>query len=142
VGCGSLPLIRRALAYQGDPATGEPLVTPPGQRPEHGNHLWDLRRLRELIDDSTAPITVVCGDARNLSSALHLFDHVVVLRVDANTLRRRLDDRSPNDFGSTPDERDLVLRLHDEVDRRPPDAVVVDTTRPVAEVVDAILALA
>ncbi|MEH3156255.1 MAG: AAA family ATPase [Gordonia paraffinivorans] len=128
------------LAYQGDLATGTPLAPGPGERPSHWNHLWDVARATEVAARQTGTV-VFCGDARNLNAVLHLFDVVVVLQIDEKTLLRRLGRRPAGEFGATRDERELVLRLHEQTDRWPSDAVVVDATRPVFDVVDDILAL-
>jgi thymidylate kinase len=64
-----------------------------------------------------------------------------VLDVDVATLVRRLDQRSSDDFGGTPEERDLILRLH-ATKEDTPRGVLIDAARPLDEVVDTILAIA
>lgn len=130
----------RELAFHGDPVTGASLTPPHGERPSHWNHLWDVERARELADRDTG-VTVFCGDARNLGAVIDMFDVVVVLHIDDETLLRRLDRRPADEFGSTPEERALVVRLHRDVGRWPRDAIAIDATRPVGVVVDEILAL-
>ena len=102
----------RDLAYQGDPQTGERLPTSVTARPSHWHHLWDVTRARDLAVADDGDIVVVCGDARNLDEVLDVFDEIVVLQIDETTLRRRLESRPATEFGATPGERDLVLRLH------------------------------
>jgi broad-specificity NMP kinase len=130
----------RDIAYQGDPATGAPVAPRHDERPSHWKHRWDVERARELATRDSG-VTVFCGDARNLDAVTDMFDVVVVLHIDAETLRRRLDRRPTDEFGSTPEERALVLRLHRVADRWPQDAIVIDATQPVEVVVDEILAL-
>ena len=122
------------LAYQGDPRTGEPTDTA-----RHENHLWDPARVRALVADGGEPATFFCGGSRNFPDHIDLFDEVFVLDVDVETLQRRLDQRSPGEWGSAPSERELVLRLHRTREDVPRVGVVVDATRPLAEVVDTIL---
>ena len=43
------------------------------------------------------------------------------------------------EWGSTPEQRDLVVRLHESGEDVPRDAIAVDATRPLAVVVDEIL---
>ncbi len=126
----------RVLAYQGDPATGEPL---PGSHHEH--HVWDLDRVREVVADRTRPVTFLCGGSRNHPRFIDLLDGVFVLEVDVATLAERLDARPSDEFGARPDERALVLRLHGTREDLPA-GVPVDATRPLDEVVDEIVRLA
>ena len=66
---------------------------------------------------------------------------MLVLQVDRATLEERLDRRPADEWGSAPDERALVLRLH-ETGEDVPDGVAVDATRPLEVVVDEIVRLA
>jgi hypothetical protein len=125
----------RVLAYQGDPETGEPTG---GTRHEH--HIWDVDRVRELVDDHDEPITFFCGGSRNFAKFIDLFDEVFVLEVDLDTLHRRLNAR-PGEFGAAQSERDLVLRLHRTKEDLPPNGVVIDATQPLTEVVDELVRL-
>jgi thymidylate kinase len=124
----------RELAYQGDPETGEPTDTA-----LHEHHLWDVERVRALVADDQEPVTFLCGGSRNFSTFIDLFDEVFVLDVDLETLHRRLDQRPKGEWGSEPDERDLVVRLHRTKEDIPSSGVVIDATRPLAEVVDEIV---
>jgi hypothetical protein len=113
--------------------TGEPRV---GARHEH--HLWDVARVCALAADRREPVTFFCGGSRNFQEFLDVFDEVFVLDVDLETLHRRLDQR-PGEFGATPEERDLIVRLHRTKEDIPRAGVVIDATPSVAVVVDAIL---
>lgn len=124
----------RQLAYQGDPETGEPTDTA-----SHWNHLWDVDAVRGLVADHGEPVTFFCGGSRNHRKFLHLFDAVFVLDLDEGTLRERLAVRPADEFGARPEERDLVLRLHRTREDLPPDAIRIDATAPVEQVVDEIL---
>ncbi len=70
---------------------------------------------------------------------LDLFNEVFVLEVDIETLQRRLDVRPADEFGNEPEERALVLRVHQTREDLPSRGVSIDATRPVADVVDDIL---
>ena len=124
----------RELAYQGDPATGEPTDTA-----SHHHHIWDVDRVRALAADDQQPVTFFCGGSRNWSKFVDLFDEVFVLDIDLGTLLRRLDERPPDEFGSKPSERDLVLRLHRTRQDIPATGARIDSTKPLTEVVDEIL---
>ena len=134
----------RVLAYQGDPNTGERLD--PLLVAQHRNdpdfisrhHVWDVDKVKALIVDRTRPITFFCGGSRNVHRILDLFDAVFVLEVDLETLNRRLDGR-PNEWGSEPAERALILRQHVTRENIPPNAISIDGTGPIARVVNDIL---
>lgn len=122
------------LAYQGDPATGEPTDVP-----SHWHHLWRRDDVERLVADQREPVTFFCGGSRNVRTFQHLFDAVFVLQVDRDTLVRRLERRSPDEFGGRDAERDLVLRLHETGEDAPEDGIPIDATAPLAQVVDEIL---
>lgn len=84
------------LAYQGDPLTGEPTDTT-----AHENHVWDVARVRSLVDDRSVPVRFFCGGSRSHAQFLHLFDVVVVICVDRATLERRRGQRRDDEFGAT-----------------------------------------
>ncbi|SEC60758.1 hypothetical protein SAMN04489844_2618 [Nocardioides exalbidus] len=107
----------------------------------HGNHGWDATLVRARAADTSARLTFFCGGSRNAASFLDVFDSVFVLEVDRATLVRRLDQRADDDWGSTPEQRELVLRLHAAGDDVPP-GTAIDATAPLADVVDALLAAA
>lgn len=124
----------RALAYQGDPRTGEATDTA-----RHQNHIWNVDQLEELIADEQEPVTFFCGGSRNFSKFIDLFDEVFVLDIDLETLHQRLDQRPQGEWGSRPSERDLIVRLHQTKEDIPRTGVIIDATRPLADVVDDIL---
>ena len=123
------------LAYQGEPATGEPTPTQ-----SHENHIWRVAAVEALVANREDAVTFFCGGSRNFPAFIHLFDGVFVLDIDEDTLLRRLDARPPDEFGVTPEERDLVLRLH-RTKADTPDGIIIDATQPLSQVVDEILRL-
>lgn len=124
----------RELAYQGDPETGEATDSA-----IHEHHIWDVERVRALAAVQDEPATFFCGGSRNFATFIDLFDEVFVLDIDLDTLRRRLDRRPPGEWGSEQSERDLIVRLHGTGEDIPRSGVVIDATRPLADVVDEIL---
>ncbi|GHA13123.1 nucleoside kinase [Devosia pacifica] len=128
----------RDLAYKGDPATGKPILNvPDGQG--HYYHLWDVTKVADIAADTSAPATFFCGGSRNFPQFIDLFDRVFVLDVDAETLRQRLEQRPKDEWGSHPEERDFIMRLHASREDIPTDSITIDATRPLSDVVDTIL---
>jgi thymidylate kinase len=69
---------------------------------------------------------------------------VFVLDVDLDTMNRRIDERvalDPTDFGGTPEERELAVRLHQTKEDIPKNGIIIDATAPLSRVVDEILHL-
>ncbi|WP_132297231.1 AAA family ATPase [Kribbella sp. VKM Ac-2568] len=122
------------LAYQGDPETGK--------RTEgvssHEHHIWDVDRVREIAASKADEIAVFCGGSRNFNKFLDIFDKVIVLDVDTETLKQRLAGRTADDWGGNEAEKEKILRLH-ATKEGIPKGMVIDTARPLDEVVDAIV---
>jgi len=136
----------RELAYKGDPVTGEPLSDAARRQGAddvafgHRHHLWDIDKVKALVDDHSIAISFFCGGSRNFDRFIDLFDHVFVLDVDPETLMQRLASRPHDEFGANLAERQLVLRLHATKEDIPSAATVIDATAPLASVIDDILA--
>jgi hypothetical protein len=82
----------------------------------------------------------LCGVADGEDTVWHLFAKVLALVADAPTLKRRLANRT-GEFGKAPEELAAIFRWHVgyEAAYRKFGAVIIDTTRPLGEVVDEIL---
>jgi len=148
----------RVLAYVGDPETGIPVpdnVRPSGHSADCGcwdcqawlseRWLWDLDQVRTIASDREHAMTFFCGGSRNFWRAIDLFDAVFVLDVELGTLLQRLEQRPEDEFGGRQSDRELVAlqsrtredRLRDR--RTPDDAILIDTSQPLPQVVDEIL---
>jgi gluconate kinase len=128
------------LAYRGDPETGYPtngLTHDSVSDSEH--HIWHVDKVRALVASQEEAVTFFCGGSRNFSKFIDLFDGVFVLEVDRDTLNRRLDERSEDEWGGKQTERELIMRLHQTKGDTPRDGIVVDATAPIARVVDEIV---
>ena len=126
----------RELAYQGDPETGT-LTDDRALSP-----LWDVEKVQALVADQEAAVTFFCGGSRNFAEFIALFDGVFVLDVDLDTCLRRIDERvalDPTDWGGTPEEREIIVRLHHTKEALPKSGIIIDATPPLAQVVDEIL---
>ena len=82
-----------------------------------------------------------CGSGRNRDRFLPYFTKIFNLRIDDDTMRLRLRERTNNDFGKQLEELELMLRLN-RSDEKPAGAFDVDATQPLDQVVDEVLRLA
>src|SRR6202050_2699458 len=135
----------RELTYRGDAETGLP-TTPETGTPtatwmsEH--QIWDVEKVQAFVANREEAATCFCGSSSNFAKFIDLFDGVVVLEVDLDTMNRRIDERvalNPTDFGGKPEERELIARLYATKEDLPKGGVVIDATAPIERVVDEIL---
>jgi len=136
------------LAYRGYPETGKPLDKLDHEKalnnPEFGQKhwIWDIGKIKSIVADHSKAITFFCGGSRNFQNFIDLLDGVFVLEVaDINEVLRRIDERvarDPTDWGGKPEERELIARVH-ATKEDTPKGIVIDSTAPLAQVVDEIL---
>jgi hypothetical protein len=128
-----------------DRTSGQIITDPPYPTP--GGWLdrfaWRISRaevetLSTRMHDKTA---FLCGSAENEVTVWDLFDHMVCLVADNETLGDRLGTRTTNAFGKHPEELAAALGWNDDVEPtyRRQGATIVDGTQPPPEVADAIL---
>jgi hypothetical protein len=135
-------LIRRGYkAISTDRAWKRPAEPDPGLpvRPVHS--MWDQQKAVSELGSPEPEVLFVCGSSANHDRFLPYFTEIFNLRIDDDTMRRRLQERTNNDFGKQPEEVELMLRLN-RSDEKPPGAIDVDATRPLDQVVDELLRLA
>ena len=99
------------------------------------------RESKSLSRQPGEAVTFFCGNSRNFSKFIELFDGVFVLEVDLDTMNRRIDERvalDPTDLGGKPEERELAVRLHQTKEDIPKNGIIIDATRPLEQVVDEI----
>ena len=126
----------RAWAYHADPDTGLP-----GGPVHHDNWMWDQQKALSELESPEPEVLFVCGSSRNRDRFLPYFTKVFNLRIDDETMRRRLQERTDNDFGKQPEEVEIMLTLNRR-DEKPAGAIDVDATQPLNQVVDELLRLA
>ncbi|MGE5334504.1 MAG: AAA family ATPase [Nitrososphaerota archaeon] len=135
----------RELVYRGDPETGLPIAPETGTptaawMSEH--HIWDVEKVRALVANQEEAVTFFCGGSRNSSKFIDVFDGVFVLDVDLDTSLRRIAERvalDPTDWGGTPAEREITVRMYHTKEALPQNGIIIDATPPLARVVDEIL---
>ncbi len=125
----------RAWKYFVDPDTGLP-----GGPAQYDNHRWDEQKAVSELESPEPDVLFVCGSSRNRDDFLPYFTRVFNLRIDDDTMRRRLQERTDNTFGKQPWELELMLELN-RSDEKPAGAIDIDATQPLNEVVDELLRL-
>lgn len=108
---------------------------------KQGEWICNQKKLEKLIKKNSDALVFYCGTASNLDVLMPLFDQTFLLRVDQNILRRRLTDRTSNDFAKTTEVQDWVMEWKDwwEDQMIAKGAVVIDASRPLAEVAEEII---
>ena len=102
---------------------------------------WNVQRALSELESAEPEVLFVCGSSVNRDRFLPHFTKVFNLRIDDETMRRRLQERTNNDFGKEPEELELTLRLN-RSDEKPAGAIDIDATQPLEQVVDEVLRLA
>ena len=106
-----------------------------------GRQRWREDAVEQLLDTEDAPVVFLAGCEENQVRFHPRFDVIVLLTAPLETMVARLDARTDNPFGKSPDERARFLADVAEVEpllRKVADHVV-DTSAPLPEVVAAVL---
>jgi len=135
-----------AWAYHADPGTGLP-----GGPIRHDNWVWDRQKAVSELESPEPEVLFVCGSSRDLDHFLPYFTKIFNLRIDDDTMRRRLRARTTDDWTLSPDPADYDVALaamielmleQNRSDEKPAGAIDVDATQPLNKVVDELLRLA
>jgi len=109
----------------------------------YDQHEWKMSRqkVEEFAKRAKSKLIFLCGSPSNADDMLDLYDKVVCLVVDRETLKDRIASRTDHDFGKAPDELKSILGWHDSFQDRYKDygAVMVNAAQPLNKVVDEIL---
>ena len=126
----------RAWAYHADPDTG--LLGGPVR---HDTFMWDEQEAVSELESPEPEVLFVCGSSRNRDRFLPYFTKIFNLRIDDDTMRRRLQERTDDDWPLGHEGVELMLTLN-RSDEKPAGAIDVDATQPLNRVVDELLRLA
>ena len=98
-------------------------------------------RVEALRPSDPEHLVVLAGHVPNEAECLHLFDGVIAIAVDDETLRARLRDRPGRSFGKTPEVRDAIVSWNraSAAHFERIGAQVVDGTMPLADVAEGVL---
>ncbi|MFI5952361.1 AAA family ATPase [Cryptosporangium sp. NPDC051539] len=128
-----------------DRLTGEVVVDPPYPVPRGWLHRygWKITRadVEALAARAAGRTVFLCGSVENENEVRDLFDVVICLVIDVDTLISRLADRTKNAFGAHPEELAAAVRANatDEAAYRDSGATIIDATRPLDAVAEAVL---
>ncbi len=123
----------RAWAHHADPDTGLP-----GGPVHHDNWVWDQEKAVSELERPEPEVLFVCGGSRNRDDFLRYFTKVFNLRIDDDTMRRRLQARTDDDWPLGQPGVELMLELN-RSGETPAGAIDLDATRPLDQVVDELL---
>jgi shikimate kinase len=109
-----------------------------------GGYYWNEPRMDELLAGVGDAPLFVSGTATNQGRFYPRFDAVVLLSAPVGVLLERIDGRTANPYGKSPEERELILTHVAEVEPllRATCTHELDATRPLEEVVDDLARLA
>lgn len=75
-----------------------------------GGYLWREDRIADRLAGEAGPSLYVSGTVSNQGRFYSRFDEIVLLSAPAEVLLGRIEARTTNPYGKTPEQRDLVLR--------------------------------
>jgi len=109
-----------------------------------GEWLWVEEKMTELLDSDDGRTLFVQGCVRNQSTFYDRFDAVVLLSAPTDVILDRIAHRSTNNFGKTPVEQSTILDDLANIEPllRASCTHELDTSRPLDEVVAALIAIA
>jgi dephospho-CoA kinase len=108
-----------------------------------GEWVWREDQIAELLAADGDRTLYVSGCVSNQGRFYDRFDAVVLLSAPADVILSRIAARTTNDFGKSADERSQILADLESTEPllRATCTHEIDTTRPVDDVVEALLAV-
>ncbi len=103
-----------------------------------GGYVWREDRMTQLLARDDGPSLYISGTVSNQGRFYDRFDAVVLLAAPAEVLLSRIENRTTNAYGKSPEQRDAVLRDLAEVEPllRSTCTHELDATAPLACVVE------
>jgi dephospho-CoA kinase len=109
-----------------------------------GEPLWREPLIDELLSRPRSAPLFVQGTVANQGRFYHRFDAVVLLSAPAEVILERLRTRSTNPFGKSAEDRARVMRDLADIEPllRASATHEFDTTQPLSDIVDSLIAIA
>jgi dephospho-CoA kinase len=110
---------------------------------EEDGYLWREDRIAELLARDRSVPLYVSGTVSNQGRFCPQFDAVVLLSAPADVLLERIETRTTNEYGKTPEERNLILSHLAEVEPlvRATCTHEIDAAQPIDDVVAELIAI-
>ena len=104
---------------------------------DEDGYVWREDRITELLAREGGPSLYVSGTVSNQGRFYPRFDAVVLLSAPAEVLLTRIENRTTNSYGKSPDQRELILRDLAEAEPllRRTCTHEMDATQPLASIV-------
>lgn len=108
-----------------------------------GGYLWDEDRIAKLLEHDRAVTLYVSGTVSNQRLFYPRFDAVVLLSLPLDVLLSRIDRRTTNRYGKSPEEREVIIRHMAEVEPllRSTCTHEIDAMQPLEDVVAELVAI-
>lgn len=109
-----------------------------------GERLWNEPLIGRVLAAPRAAPLAIAGTVQNQGVFRGRFDAIVLLTAPIETMLERVASRTTNPFGRLDAEREAIRRDHADVEPllRASATHIIDTTRPLVEVIDAIARIA
>ncbi|MEK7542552.1 MAG: AAA family ATPase [Patescibacteria group bacterium] len=109
---------------------------------KNADWICDVGKLKELLNKQKSDLAFYCGVASNMDDIIPLFDKMILLKADSETIMKRLASREGTDkMGATEESREMVLDWKDwwesEIEKK--GAIVIDANGSVEDVTRRIL---
>ena len=110
---------------------------------QDGGYVWREAQIADLLAKDRPQTLFVSGTVSNQGRFYGDFDAVVLLSAPLSVLLQRIEARTTNDYGKSPNERDLILKHLAEVEPRLRATCTheIDATRSIEEVVQELAAI-
>lgn len=111
---------------------------------KNAHWICDIDKLKELLRKQNDEVVLYCGVASNNSEIIPFFDQTILLKANAEVVRKRLSIREgTDDMGNTSENREWVLSWKDwwEDQMIECGALIVDADGSPADIGQKILAL-
>lgn len=105
---------------------------------QEGGYVWREEQIAELLAHEDGPSLYVSGTVSNQGRFYSRFDAVVLLSAPGDVLVNRIETRTTNPYGKTPEQRKEILRHLAEVEPLLRRACTheIDATQPLTTIVE------
>lgn len=107
-------------------------------------HFLNENKMKQLVESSGEEHLFISGCCDNQGKFYKDFDVVVLLKADLSTMLERIEARTTNQYGKTPEQRQEILENHSAVLpllEKSSDVIIDTTNLSIPEVVNQLEAL-